>query len=88
MQFALRSICNPVKKTPISWLYEGKLKREEVLAQTPAAPWQSVREFCTERPHTDSPSAGSGQAWRNLLVWGNAIQAFNMRNFYVAVYRS
>jgi hypothetical protein len=27
-------------------VYDGKLKREEVLAQTPAAPWQLVREFC------------------------------------------
>ena len=27
-------------------VYDGKLKREEVLAQTPAAPWQFVRRFC------------------------------------------
>jgi site-specific DNA-methyltransferase (adenine-specific)/adenine-specific DNA-methyltransferase len=32
-------------------VYDGKLKREEVLAQTPAAPWQLVRSFCSERPH-------------------------------------
>lgn len=48
-------------------VYEGKLKREEVLAQTPAAPWQLVREFCTERPHKDG--------WRNLLVWGDNLLA-------------
>lgn len=48
-------------------VYEGKLKREEVLAQTPAAPWQLVREFCTERPHEDG--------WRNLLVWGDNLLA-------------
>jgi len=34
-------------------VYDGKMRREEVLAQTPAAPWQFVRQFCTERPHPD-----------------------------------
>jgi hypothetical protein len=34
-------------------VYDGKMRREEVLAQTPAAPWQLVRRFCTERPHPD-----------------------------------
>ena len=48
-------------------VYDGKLKREEVLAQTPAAPWQLVREFCAERPHADG--------WRNLLVWGDNLLA-------------
>ena len=47
--------------------YDGKLKREEVLAQTPAAPWQLVRRFCTKRPHADG--------WRNLLVWGDNLLA-------------
>ena len=41
-------------------VYQGKLTREEVLAQTPAAPWQLVRSFCAERPHPDG--------WHNLLV--------------------
>jgi len=48
-------------------IYEGKMKREEVLAQTPAAPWQLVREFCVKRPHADG--------WRNLLVWGDNLLA-------------
>jgi len=48
-------------------VYDGKLKREEVLAQTPAAPWQLVREFCTNRPHADG--------WRNLLAWGDNLLA-------------
>lgn len=48
-------------------VYDGKLTREEVLAQTPAAPWQLEREFCTERPH--------GDGWRNLLVWGDNLLA-------------
>ena len=48
-------------------VYDGKLKREEVLAQTPAAPWQLVREYCAERPHPDG--------WRNLLVWGDNLLA-------------
>ncbi|MDZ4344923.1 MAG: site-specific DNA-methyltransferase [Candidatus Binatia bacterium] len=38
-----------------------------MLAQTPAAPWQLVREFCAERPHPDG--------WRNLLVWGDNLLA-------------
>lgn len=45
-------------------VYEGKMKREEVLATTPAAPWQLVRSFCPERPH-------GGDGWKNLLVWGD-----------------
>lgn len=48
-------------------VYDGKLSREEVLSQTPAAPWQHVRSFCTERPH--------GDGWRNLLVWGDNLMA-------------
>jgi DNA modification methylase len=48
-------------------VYDGKLKREEVLAQTPAAPWQLEREFCKEEPHGDD--------WRNLLVWGDNLLA-------------
>ena len=48
-------------------VYEGKMRREEVLAQTPAAPWQLVRRFCAERPHRDS--------WHNLLVWGDNLLA-------------
>jgi hypothetical protein len=47
--------------------YDGKMKREEVLAMTPAAPWQLVRQFCTDRPH-----AGG---WKNLLVWGDNLLA-------------
>lgn len=48
-------------------VYEGKLKREEVLAQTPSAPWQLEREYCAKRPHADG--------WRNLLVWGDNLLA-------------
>lgn len=47
--------------------YAGKMKREEVLARTPAAPWQPVRSFCAEQPHPDG--------WRNLLVWGDNLLA-------------
>jgi site-specific DNA-methyltransferase (adenine-specific)/adenine-specific DNA-methyltransferase len=49
-------------------VYDGKMRREEVLAQTPAAPWQRVRSFCAERPHAD-------KRWRNLLVWGDNLLA-------------
>ena len=49
-------------------VYDGKMRREEVLAQTPAAPWQLVRSFCAENPHAD-------KHWRNLLVWGDNLPA-------------
>jgi site-specific DNA-methyltransferase (adenine-specific)/adenine-specific DNA-methyltransferase len=49
-------------------VYDGKMRREEVIAQTPAAPWQLVRSFCAERPHADN-------RWRNLLVWGDNLLA-------------
>lgn len=48
-------------------VYDGKMKRQEVLATTPAAPWQLVRSFCPERPH--------GDGWKNLLVWGDNLLA-------------
>jgi hypothetical protein len=47
--------------------YEGKMKREQVLADTPAAPWQLVGRFCTDRPFQDG--------WRNLLVWGDNLMS-------------
>lgn len=47
--------------------YAGKMKREQVLAETPAAPWQLVRHFSEDRPHEDG--------WRNLLVWGDNLIA-------------
>ncbi|MDA0767541.1 MAG: hypothetical protein O3A87_10430 [Verrucomicrobia bacterium] len=34
--------------------YAGKMKREQVLAETPAAPWQLVRSFNSERPFKDA----------------------------------
>ena len=59
--FALEQ--TPLSQAPKEYRleYAGKMRREEVLAQTPAAPWQLEREFCTDRPHADG--------WRNLLVW-------------------
>jgi DNA modification methylase len=48
-------------------VYDGKARREDILAQTPAAPWQLVRSFCAERPYADG--------WRNLLVWGDNLLA-------------
>ncbi len=47
--------------------YAGKMKREQVLAETPAAPWQLVRRFAEDRHHDDG--------WRNLLVWGDNLLA-------------
>lgn len=48
-------------------VYAGKARREEVLADTPAAPWQLVRRFCAERPFDDD--------WQNLLVFGDNLLA-------------
>ncbi len=48
-------------------VYAGKAKREEILADTPAAPWQLVRRFCSERPFDDG--------WQNLLVFGDNLLA-------------
>ncbi|REJ87280.1 MAG: site-specific DNA-methyltransferase [Planctomycetota bacterium] len=48
-------------------VYDGKMTREEVLAETPAAPWQLVRSFCDDNPHEDG--------WQNLLVWGDNLMA-------------
>lgn len=47
--------------------YAGKMRREQVLAETPAAPWQLVRRFAENQPH--------GDGWRNLLVWGDNLLA-------------
>ena len=47
--------------------YAGKMKREQVLAETLAAPWQLVRRFAEDQPH--------GDGWRNLLVWGDNLLA-------------
>jgi len=49
-------------------VYDGKMKREEILAKTPAAPWQLVRRFSSDHPHTD-------KKWHNLLVWGDNLLA-------------
>jgi len=47
--------------------YVGKMKREQLLAETPAAPWQIVRRFAENNSHEDS--------WHNLLVWGDNLLA-------------
>ena len=47
--------------------YAGKMKREQVLAETPAAPWQLVRNFAEDNPHQNN--------WRNLLIWGDNLLA-------------
>ena len=49
-------------------VYDGKMRREEILANTPAAPWQLVRRFSSDNPHAD-------KKWHNLLVWGDNLIA-------------
>jgi DNA modification methylase len=48
-------------------VYDGMMKREDVLAKTTPAPWQLVRRFCESNPHPGG--------WRNLLVWGDNLLA-------------
>jgi len=43
------------------------MRREEVIARTPAAPWQLVRQYGDDRPFEDE--------WQNLLVWGDNLLA-------------
>ena len=43
-------------------VYQGKKKREDVIADTPSAPLQEVRVFNDDNPWSD--------AWRNQLIFG------------------
>src|SRR3712207_7547613 len=65
--FFFLMIRRPPRSTLFPYTTLFRSKREQVLADTPAAPWQLARRFCTERPHPDG--------WRNLLVWGDNLMA-------------
>lgn len=48
-------------------VYKGKTRKEEIIAQTPAAPLQMIRSFNTDNPFEDS--------WRNMLIFGDNLLA-------------
>ena len=48
-------------------VYEGKTRREDVIACTPEAPFQLVRQFNEDNPFSDG--------WRNMLIYGDNLLA-------------
>jgi site-specific DNA-methyltransferase (adenine-specific)/adenine-specific DNA-methyltransferase len=48
-------------------VYKGKARREEIIAQTPAAPFQMIRSFNTDNPFDED--------WRNMLIFGDNLLA-------------
>lgn len=54
-------------------VYEGKTRREDIIATTPEAPFQLVRQFNEDNPFPDG--------WRNMLVYGDNLLA--LKELYV-----
>jgi DNA methylase len=48
-------------------VYEGKARREDIIAGTPEAPFQLVRQFSEDNPFPDG--------WRNMLIYGDNLLA-------------
>ena len=48
-------------------VYKGKISKEDVIALTPAAPFQEVRAFNADNPFPDD--------WRNMLIYGDNLLA-------------
>ena len=48
-------------------VYKGKARKEDIIAQTPAAPLQKIRSFNSDNPFEDD--------WRNMLVFGDNLLA-------------
>lgn len=53
-------------------VYDGKTRREEVIANTPEAPFQIVREFNSDNVFPDG--------WRNMLIYGDNL--FALKELY------
>lgn len=49
--------------------YKGKAREQDILADTPAAPLQEIRDFNADNPHPGYPD------WRNLLIYGDNLLA-------------
>jgi len=48
-------------------VYKGKVRKEDIIAQTPAAPFQKIRSFCSDNPFDDD--------WQNMLIFGDNLLA-------------
>ena len=48
-------------------VYKGKARKEDIIAQTPTAPFQLIRTF-----NSDNPFEGD---WRNMLIFGDNLMA-------------
>jgi len=48
-------------------VYKGKARKEDIIARTPAAPFQKIRSFCSDNPFEDD--------WQNILIFGDNLLA-------------
>jgi len=48
-------------------VYKGKARKEDIIAQTPAAPFQKIRSFNSDNSFEDE--------WRNMLIFGDNLLA-------------
>ncbi len=48
-------------------VYKGKARKEDIIAQTPTAPFQKIRSFNSNNPFDDD--------WRNMLIFGDNLLA-------------
>lgn len=48
-------------------VYKGKARKEDIIAQTPAAPFQKIRSFCSDNSFEDD--------WQNMLIFGDNLLA-------------
>ena len=48
-------------------VYKGKARKEDIIAQIPAAPFQKIRSFNSDNPFADE--------WRNMLIFGDNLLA-------------
>ena len=48
-------------------VYKGKARKEDIIARTPAAPFQKIRSFNSDNPFEDD--------WRNMLIFGDNLLA-------------
>lgn len=48
-------------------VYKGKSRKEDIIAQTPAAPFQKIRSFCSDNSFEED--------WQNMLIFGDNLLA-------------
>ncbi len=48
-------------------VYQGKARKEDIIANTPAAPLQKIRNFNSDQPFAED--------WRNMLIFGDNLLA-------------